>query len=80
MYGKVCSHCGDTRKRMLTVDHINNDGKAHRVSCHESVYKDVIREYRPDMYRTLCIACNWHRGMYKELPELEFCYQDIREG
>lgn len=82
-YGRFCSHCGETNVKMLTIDHINGGGGEHRKKIGkqtEAMCKDVLKEYKPDIYQILCIACNWHKGMFNKLPELEFCYEDIREG
>ena len=82
-YGHVCAHCGENRKKLLTIDHIQNDGSIHRKlvgRSSESICKSVIKNYRPDKYQILCISCNWYKGMFGELPELSLCYEDIREG
>lgn len=62
MYGGkcVCPKCSETNEWFLTLDHINNDGYIARSKgkYNLSAYRDAIKEYRPDLYRTLCFNCN----------------------
>lgn len=79
MYGRKCEHCGEIREKMLTIDHINGDGGKHRKKVgkqSEAICKDVLKEYRPDLYQILCIACNWHKGMFGYLPNPDYITSD----
>lgn len=68
-YGNACACCGETRHAFLALDHVNRDGKAHRLSLGKSgghagrtpsVYSDLKRRGWPkDGYRILCHNCNF---------------------
>lgn len=61
MYGQVCacSGCNEANKGFLTLDHINNDGAAHRKKIGGlAIYRQAVNEFRPDLYQTLCFSCN----------------------
>lgn len=72
-YGGVCACCGEHRETMLTIDHVNNDGAAHRKKLsagykkHKwrdanlggtSVYADLVRRNFPTGFQLLCANCN----------------------
>ncbi len=78
MYGNSCACCGEDNILLLTVDHINNDGKKHRTLVHNDLtrYKEILMEYRPDLYQILCMNCNWGRYQHGICPhkmEIEKC-------
>lgn len=68
-YGRECACCGETDPLFLTIDHINNDGAAHR---REMGYKNGYRYTLastdlhcwirangfPDTFQVLCFNCN----------------------
>ena len=58
--GWICACCGETEKKFLSLDHINNDGAIHRKRCRggESVYRDVIARNFPPGFQVLCVNCN----------------------
>lgn len=60
-YGNKCACCGESEVLFMQVDHVNNDGEAHRKLRGESVvqiYRDVIKSgFSPD-YQLLCANCN----------------------
>lgn len=63
-YGAKCACCGEEHKRFLTLEHLAQDGKAHRQrrSHATGVYKDVIDQGFPrDKYAVMCLNCNWAR-------------------
>jgi hypothetical protein len=63
-YGRVCAcpGCGATKR--LTIDHVNGDGKAHRIALFgynaESyrMYRWLIEQGFPDGFQVLCGPCN----------------------
>lgn len=74
-YGAVCSCCGESERAFLTLEHINRDGKAHRMSLtgtnnsvwSNNVYADLKRrEWPRDGYTLHCYNCNnasWKLGV-----------------
>lgn len=74
-YGKLCVCCGETRMLFLTVDHVNNDGAAHRNALMNGrgrtggasarLFLDIIRKGFPDSFRILCYNCNCGRARNK---------------
>lgn len=60
MYGNKCACCGETEKKFLTIDHINNDGHIERSINKNSVLK-LIREsllFKRNDIQVLCWNCN----------------------
>lgn len=67
--GRVCSCCGETELLFLTLDHINEDGAAHRreIARHskgngKGAYPNVLgwmkRNNFPPGFQVLCMNCN----------------------
>lgn len=59
----VCKNCGNHYYEFLAVDHMNNDGYAHRSSGELKKYSNNICTYLvannfPDGYQILCHNCN----------------------
>lgn len=78
--GGVCACCGIEDIRFLCVDHINNDGAAHRKSlfgnrrggCSTKVYRAIHNEgYPRDKYQPLCFNCNMAKSFYGTCPHQE---------
>lgn len=71
-YGGKCECCGDTHTEFLTVDHVNNDGAAHRKIV-KNMYCWLRKNGFPKIgFRLLCMNCNWSRGTFGHCPhELE---------
>lgn len=70
-YGNRCACCGERTPEFLTVDHINNDGAAHRkaVTSGYSFYRWLARHGFPqDCFQLLCWNCNCAKGRYGECP------------
>ncbi len=61
--GYVCNCCGENERKFLSVDHINNDGAAHRRehghTTGEKMHRWLIREGFPDGFQILCMNCQW---------------------
>ncbi len=59
-YGNRCACCNETNVNFLTIDHINNDGKAHRkIVSGSKLYSWLRRHNFPkDGFQILCWNCN----------------------
>lgn len=63
-YGHACRACGETRPQFLTIDHVKDDGAAHRrrlgkQAGSNDVYLDIVRRGCPiDEFAILCSNCN----------------------
>lgn len=61
-YGSVCACCGEPDVRFLTVDHIDNNGAAHRqenkLNTGVRTYYFLIRNNFPKDFQLLCWNCN----------------------
>lgn len=60
-YGNSCACCGESTLEFLTIDHVNNDGAAHRKAVSgstEAVMRDIINSNYPKDYQILCWNCN----------------------
>ncbi len=60
-YGGVCACCGESEPLFLELDHIQEDGRAHREQIGHSakalVYWLLQHEF-PDGFQVLCSNCN----------------------
>lgn len=59
--GYICACCGETEPRFLTIDHINNDGAAHRKTLKNrgaSIFKWLKDNGYPEGFQILCMNCN----------------------
>ena len=71
-YGGVCACCGETEPAFLTIDHINNDGAAHRraigatSASHFAVW--LYRHGYPDGFQVLCANCNHAKAVVGTCP------------
>lgn len=68
--GYVCACCGETEKKFLTLDHINNDGAAFRRAMYGNrnaaglvTYAWLARKGFPAGYQVLCMNCNHGKRM-----------------
>lgn len=72
-YGGRCACCGETTSEFLTIDHVNNDGAAHRREIGGyglSIYRWLRREGFPQdgRFQILCHNCNQAKGLYGTCP------------
>jgi hypothetical protein len=60
MYGNICVCCKESRMAFLTVEHKNGlQGNTRKRGS--TLYKELTKEYRPDLYEVLCMNCNHAR-------------------
>ena len=68
-----CVQCGYKDVRALSIDHIDNNGSAHRKKLgHGRIYRWLVDNDYPDGYQTLCMNCQWiKQARYRKqtLPE-----------
>ncbi len=70
-YGKQCACCGEAAPEFLTIDHVNNDGAAHRrqVGGGTKFYKWLVRQGFPKGdYQLLCFNCNCAKWIHGQCP------------
>jgi hypothetical protein len=65
----ACPGCLVTRPEFLTLDHVNDDGAAHRRSLGgrtftSPVLTDAMKRHQPDRYQLLCANCNMTKGRH----------------
>lgn len=64
VYGFVCACCGETQSEFLTLDHVDNDGTAHRKlkngrSQGTNILHWIIANNYPTNIQILCWNCQW---------------------
>jgi hypothetical protein len=73
--GPTCVCCGESRMEFLSLDHVNDDGAAHRRSI--SVGQDgrgvqlakwCKQNGYPPGFQVLCFNCNFAKGHFDECP------------
>ncbi len=62
-YGRKCACCGEKEVLFLELDHVNNDGKAHRAKLKSNgskkTYRDLKERGFPKQgFQLLCSNCN----------------------
>jgi len=69
-YGGSCTCCGDTREFFLTIDHVDNDGKAHRKEVGSNIYAWLRRNNYPDdkRFQLLCGSCHLAKSRLGHCP------------
>jgi hypothetical protein len=64
-----CACCGETLAAFLTLDHVNNGGRAHRrEKGNQGVYHELRRAGYAPGFQILCFNCNLARGWYRSCP------------
>lgn len=68
--GHKCVCCGETERKFLTLDHVNNDGAEHRVKIAGKrtasgwqTYYWLYRNGFPSGLQVLCMNCNFGKRM-----------------
>lgn len=70
-YGGRCACCGETTYEFLGIDHIYNDGAAHRkeIGKGNNIYPWLRDNGFPkDRFQILCHNCNFAKGHYGRCP------------
>lgn len=70
-----CECCGEKHKEFFTIDHIDNNGTAHRKSLGIyggfAFYCWLRKNNFPDGYQVLCMNCNLAKGFRGGCPHLK---------
>ena len=78
-YGNRCVCCNESEPKFLALDHMNNDGAAHRreissnghpVSSYQ-MYLWIKKNNYPDNFQILCHNCNMAKSFYGICPHME---------
>lgn len=73
-YGGKCACCGETEPKLLTIDHVNNDGAEHRRKLNIKggwvFYSWIIKNNFPKNLQLLCFNCNCAKGFFGKCPHL----------
>jgi hypothetical protein len=72
-YGNKCACCGEATPEFLGIDHVNNDGEAHRAELKgygRSIYRWLRMQGFPQdgRFQLLCHNCNVAKGCYGGCP------------
>lgn len=68
----VCPNCPETNEKFLTIDHINNDGAAHKRQIGRAgLYRWLKQNGFPEGFQVLCWNCNCGRAVYGVCPHGE---------
>ena len=72
-YGGRCACCGEGTPEFLSIDHVNNDGEAHRRELKgygRAIYQWLKRNGYPQdgRFQLLCHNCNMAKGLYGGCP------------
>lgn len=66
-----CRCCGEQGSSFLTLDHVDNGGRAHRRRLgNQGVYHELRRQKYPSGFQVLCFNCNVARGYYGACPHV----------
>jgi len=71
--GPVCACCGETHFDSLTIDHLNNDGHAHKRKSGSKIsgralYNWLKKNNYPFGYQVLCFNCNYLKHILGHIP------------
>lgn len=67
--GYVCACCGESERAFLSLDHVNNDGFAHRRAAlgknygASGLYMWLRKNGYPAGFQVLCMNCNYGKRM-----------------
>ena len=68
----MCACCGDPHLEFMTIDHINNDGAAHRRELNtrggDKFYRWLRNNNYPPGFQILCFNCNHAKAIYGVCP------------
>ena len=81
-YGAVCVCCGETEPKFLEIDHVNNDGAAHRKKIgvsSEALYRWAEKHGFPPSLQVLCANCHNAKSFWGTCPHQEFSVMSLVE-
>jgi 5-methylcytosine-specific restriction endonuclease McrA len=67
-----CKGCGIENLEVLTIDHIHEDGAAHRKEIGQSVQRWLIANKFPEGFQVLCWNCNNAKHRHGEIPRYTY--------
>lgn len=68
-YTMKCLCCGEDKYEFLSIDHEKGGGSKHRKQIGWShLYLWLIQNDMPEGFQTLCMNCNWAKGIYGSCP------------
>lgn len=72
-YGGKCACCGESHQEFLGIDHVRNDGEAHRRELKgygRAIYQWLLKAGYPKdgRFQLLCHNCNISKGLYGGCP------------
>ena len=72
----LCTHCGFSDVRALTLDHLNNNGREENkrlgIKTSAVLYRRLRKQDYPDGYMTLCMNCQFIKR-YQHYQETRIC-------
>ena len=76
-YGNKCECCGESKYEFLSIDHKNGGGNKMRKNKEHpfgglQLYKWIVDNDYPDMFRVLCHNCNLSIGFFGYCPHGQF--------
>ena len=70
--GKLeCACCGESNSDLLTLQHINGDGKEERKNLTKTIWQTIIDKGFPPGYEILCWNCHGSLSRHKYCPHKE---------
>jgi len=68
MYGHQCACCNEKHEEFLTLEHIGGMKGEKREGSATQAYRKAVIKYRPDLYKVLCMNCNFAIGRHGQCP------------
>lgn len=66
--GYRCACCGEAERSFLSIDHVNNDGHAHRkLIGNAKIYRWLRDNGYPEGFQVFCMNCQFGKRMNKGL-------------
>lgn len=78
-YGRTCACCSEDHEVFLAIDHINEDGAAHRRVIKSGFYQWLRDNQYPSGFQTLCHNCNWAKSR-GECPHTKMEFDTVMFG
>lgn len=75
-----CPGCNVTEPMFLQIDHVNNDGAAHRkaIKANGAIYGWLKKHGFPAGFQVLCANCNYAKGFYGFCPHAPQATEGIK--